>query len=295
MTSLRLMMRHELRAQHANFLTEMHSKYFKLTLFGNFFEYPLYCSTSVLSLTLIILIIALASRPACLNRSWSRVLPRLITAFLNLFFTLIRFRSSWSIHGCSFIFRGLLVGMCWSTAARNVSDQFVSEAFMLFSSKHRSQLIKLSEYLRPFQSAFLKLYSRRLTCGFWLLIRRSIENSVSWWSEFKISWNPFMLEILSGIFVSSKSNKLSFLVGKSISCRRKWSLIALVKMVYIWQSVEAVTVAQSTFGRLKSPTIKSWSNLALDDRTLCFIFIKTFERSGEAVSKHFKIGIIYLT
>ena len=91
-----------------------------------------------------ILTIALTSRLACLNRSWSRVLQRLITTFLNLFFTLIRFRRSWSIHGCSFTFRGLLVGMCWLTAARNISDQLVREAFMSFSSKHRSQLIKLS-------------------------------------------------------------------------------------------------------------------------------------------------------
>ena len=56
-----------------------------------------------------ILIIASTSRLACLTRSWSRVLSRLIATFLNLFFTLIRFRSSWSIHGCSFTFRGLLV------------------------------------------------------------------------------------------------------------------------------------------------------------------------------------------
>ena len=126
-----------------------------------------------------IFIIALTSRLACLNRSWSRVLPCLITTLFNLFFTLIRFTSSWSIHGCSFTFRGLLVGMYWLTAVRNVSDQVVREAFMSFSSKHRSQLTKRSECLRPFQSAFLKLYSRRLICD-WLLIRRSKENSMSW-------------------------------------------------------------------------------------------------------------------
>ena len=132
-----------------------------------------------------ILIIALTSRLACLNRSWSRVLPRLITTFLNLFFTLTRFRSSWSIQGRSFTFRGLLVGMCLLTAVRNVSDQLVREAFMWFSSKHRSQLIKLNECLRPFQSAFLKLYSRCLICG-WLLIRRCKENSISGWEIYNL-------------------------------------------------------------------------------------------------------------
>lgn len=68
-----------------------------------------------------ILMIVLTSRLACLNRSKSRVLSRLIPTFLNLFFTLIGFRSSF--HGYSFTFRGLLVGMCWSTYSRDECSQ----------------------------------------------------------------------------------------------------------------------------------------------------------------------------
>lgn len=167
---------------------------------------------------------------------------------------------------------GVLIYMsrfvCWNVAVRMASDQLVSKPFVSFSSKRKSQLINLSESLRSFQSAFLKLCN----CVFCDQV-----------SKIDTKFNNFVtraqnvlktFDVRDLIFVHSKSNRLSILVGKSITCQRKWSLIALVKRVRIWQSVEAVTVAQSTFGSLKSPTIKSWSKLAFE--ALCKNFMNPF-------------------